>query len=217
MKILTQTIGIGAGGHAKVLLDILLGQEQYSVIGLLDSDSRMWGNTVFGVPILGDDSELDRLIAEKTVTAFFVGVGAVKSLTHRRILYENTINKGLIPIDIVHPSAQISSYATLGNGVSIMAAAIINASSRIGVNVIINSGAIVEHDCIIGSHVHIATGVHLAGGVAIDDESMIGAGSVIRQGIKIGKRATVGAGAVVIKDVPDDCIVVGNPAKALNR
>ena len=217
MKIPTQTIGIGAGGHAKVLLDILLGQEQYSVIGLLDADSSIWGNAVFGVSILGGDTELDRLIAEKTVTAFFLGVGAVKSLTHRRKLYENAINKGLIPIDIIHASAQISSYASLGNGVSVLAAATINASSRIGENVIINTGAIVEHDCIIGNHVHIATGAHLAGGVVIDDETMIGAGSVIRHGIRIGKRATVGAGAVVVKDVPDDCIVVGNPAKALNR
>lgn len=215
MKIPTQVIGIGAGGHAKVLLDILLTQEQYSIIGLLDADSGIWRSSVFGVTILGGDAELDILIAEKNITAFFLGVGAVKSLKHRRKLYENAIKKRLIPVDVIHSSAQISSHAVLGSGVSVMAGAIINASSRIGENVIINTGSIVEHDCVIGSHVHIATGARLAGCVEIGDESMIGAGSVIRQGIKIGNRAVVGAGAVVVKDVPDDCLVVGNPAKAL--
>lgn len=215
MKIPTQVIGIGAGGHAKVLLDILLEQEQYCVIGLLEADSGIWGSSVFGVSILGGDAELDRLIAEKNITAFFLGVGAVKSLAHRRNLYENAINKGLIPIDVIHSSAQISSHAMFGSGISVMAGAIINASSRIGENNIINSGAIVEHDCVIGSHVHIATGARLAGCVEIGDESMIGAGSVIRQGIKIGRRAVVGAGAVVVKNIPDDHVVVGNPAISL--
>ena len=215
MQIRTQTVGIGAGGHAKVLLDILLEQGQYSVIGLLDFDPGMWGNSLFGVSILGGDAELDTLIADKNITAFFLGVGAVKSLKHRRKLYEDAISKGLVPINIIHPSAQISSRALLGSGVSVMAGAIINASSRIGENVIINTGAIVEHDCLIGSHVHIATGARLAGNVEVGDESMIGAGSVIRQGIKIGNRAVIGAGAVVVKNVTDDCLVVGNPARVL--
>jgi UDP-perosamine 4-acetyltransferase len=215
MKILPLTIGIGAGGHAKVLLDILLELEQYAVIGLLDSDPVMRGKSVFGVSILGDDAELDTLIANNNITAFFLGVGAVKSLKHRRKLYEDAISKGLIPIDVIHPASHISSHALLGGGIAVMAGAIINASSRIGENVIINTGAIVEHDCLIGSHVHIATGARLAGGVAVGDESLIGAGSVIRQGIKIGKRVVVGAGSVIVKNVPDDCIVVGNPAHVL--
>lgn len=215
MKISPLTIGIGAGGHAKVLLDILLEQNQYSIIGLLDADSCSCGSSVFGVPILGGDALLDELIAEKKITTFFLGVGATKSLKHRRNLYEIAVNKGLIPINIIHRSAQISSHASLGSGLSVMAGAIINASSRIGENVIINTGAIVEHDCLIGNHVHIATGARLAGSVEIGDESMIGAGSVIRQGIKIGNRAIIGAGAVVVKHVPDDCLVVGNPAKTL--
>lgn len=73
MKIPPTTIGIGAGGHAKVLLDILLEQNQYSVIGLLDADSGSWGSSVFGVPILGGDALLDELIAEKKYDIFSGG------------------------------------------------------------------------------------------------------------------------------------------------
>lgn len=208
-------IGIGAGGHAKVVLDILLEQNRCSVLGLLDTDAARWGTDVFGVPVLGHDSELDKLIALKCVTAFFLGVGAVKSLALRRKLYEYACSKGLTPLNIIHVSAHISGRALIGSGVTVMASATVNAASKIGENVIINTGAIVEHDCIVGSHVHIATGARLAGGVEIGDEAMIGAGSVIRQGVRIGKCAVVGAGAVVVKDVPEGCIVVGNPAKAL--
>jgi len=210
-----RTIGFGAGGHAKVILDILLEQNQCSVIGLLDNDAARWGTTVFGVPILGDDFELDKLISEQGITAFFLGVGAVKSLAHRRKLYEYACDKGLGPLNIIHASSHVSKRALTGNGVTVMAAATINAAAVIGDNVIINTGAIVEHDCTVGNHVHVATGAHLAGGVKIGDEVIIGVGSVIRQGIRIGKCAIVGAGAVVVKDVPDGCIVVGNPAKIL--
>jgi len=212
-----KAIGIGAGGHAKVVLDILFQQQYRSVIGLLDADAARWGSTLLDVPILGGDEALDKLIETESITAFFLGIGAVKSLAQRRKLYEFALGKGLVPLDIVHPSAHVSPLVTLGAGVTIMVASIINAASSIGENVLINTGAIVEHDCTIGNHVHIATGACVAGGVEIGDEAMIGVGSVIRQGLRIGRRAVVGAGAVVIKDVPDDCVVVGNPANTLRE
>ncbi len=210
-----KAIGIGAGGHTKVVLDILLQQNNCSIVGLLDTDTTLWDTTVLGIPVLGGDEKLDRLIAQSGISAFFLGLGAVKSLAHRKKLYENAVSRGLAPLEVVHASAHISSHALLGKGATVMVAAIVNTACRIGENVIINTGAIVEHDCIIGNHVHISTGAHLAGSVAVGDESMIGIGSVIRQGIRIGKRSLVGAGAVVVKDVPDDCMVAGNPAKKL--
>lgn len=209
------TIGIGAGGHAKVLLDILFQQQYRSVIGFLDADKARWGSTLLGIPILGGDEDLGRLIDLEKIKAFFLGVGAVKSLAPRRKLYEYALGNGLVPLDIIDSSAHVSRYAKIGFGVTIMVSSIVNAASSIGNNVIINTGAIVEHDCSIGNHVHIATGACLSGGVEIGDEAMIGAGSVIRQGLRVGKRAVVGAGAVITKDVADDCVVVGNPANKL--
>lgn len=210
-----KVIGIGAGGHAKVVLDILLQQQSCTVIGLLDSDNSRWGKSLFGIPVLGGDDMLEFLIAEDGVTTFFLGVGAVKTLVHRRKIFELAVGKGLAALDVIHTGAHISPYATIGAGVTVMAASIINASSCIGENVIVNTGAIVEHDCIVGNHVHIATGARLSGGVEIGDEAMIGAGSVIRQGIRVGNCSVVGAGAVVVKNVPDGCIVVGNPARQM--
>lgn len=217
MKQESKAIGIGAGGHAKVVLDILLEQGQCSIVGLLDADPERWGTKVLGVPILGGDEKLNELIVSSGITSFFLGIGAVKSLSLRRKLYEFARGKGLIPLDVVHGSAHVSSHVSFRAGVTIMVSATINAASSLGENVIINSGAIVEHDCEIGNHVHIATGAHLAGGVVVADESMVGVGAVIRQGVRIGARSMVGAGAVVVKDVPDDCVVVGNPARCLVR
>lgn len=208
-------IGIGAGGHAKVVLDILLKQPNYSVIGMFDADENMWGRALLGVPILGCDAMLGGGAMDHEVNGFFVGVGATRTLALRRRLYEFAVGKGLAPIDVIHPASNVSKYATLGCGFTVMAAVIINAGSRLGENVLVNSGAIVEHDCIIGKHVHIATSACLCGGVEVGEETMVGAGSVIRQGVRIGRRAIIGAGAVVIRDVPDDCMVVGNPARII--
>ena len=85
--------------------------------------------------------------------------------------------------------------------------------ASIGKNCMINTGVIIEHDCKIGDYCHIAPGVHISGTVSIGELSFIGIGATIIQGIKIGKNVTIGAGSVVIKDIPDNVIALGNPAK----
>jgi UDP-perosamine 4-acetyltransferase len=209
-------VGLGAGGHAKVVIETLRLDGRYEIIGLLDRNPDLLGKSVLGVPILGDDEELPVLKA-RGVECFFVGLGGVVSLAPRRRLYESALGLGLEPVPVLHPGAFISPSAVLGQGPTVMAAAVVNAQARIGENVILNTGAIVEHDCVIGSHVHIATGARLAGDVVIGEETLIGAGAVVRQGLRIGPRALVGAGAVVVKDVPGGQMVVGNPARPRER
>jgi acetyltransferase-like isoleucine patch superfamily enzyme len=65
--------------------------------------------------------------------------------------------------------------------------------------------------------VHIAPGAVLAGNISVGENSFIGANSVVRQGVKIGSGVILGAGSVVIKNIPDNEIWAGNPAKKLNR
>ena len=92
-----------------------------------------------------------------------------------------------------------------------------NSNSSIEKKYIVNTGAIIEHDCKIGDYCHIAPGVHISGAVEIDKLSFIGIGTAIIQGIKIGKNVTIGAGSVVIKNIPDNVIAVGNPAKIVKN
>jgi sugar O-acyltransferase (sialic acid O-acetyltransferase NeuD family) len=213
---MAEAIGIGAGGHAKVVVEIIHLVGKYQIAGLLDSDERKLGSLVCGVKVLGDDSLLPQLFS-KGMRHAFMSLGSLGSGQLRKELYEHARTLGFEMISAVHPQAVVSRFARLGIGSTIMASAIINPGTMIGENVIINSGAIVDHDCVIGDHVHVASGACLSGGVIVGGGSHIGAGAVVRQGISIGENSIVGAGAVVVRNVPDNVTVVGVPARIHER
>lgn len=206
-------IGLGAGGHAKVVIDILNAAGGYEIVGLLDIDPRRHGDRVMGVPVCGADDMLEDFYG-RGIRHAFVGIGSVGDSSRRRQAYERCRVAGFEMVRAVHPRAIVSAAASLGDGTTVMAAAVINPDAVVGRNVIINTGAIVEHDCRIGDHVHVATGACLAGGVVVADGAHVGAGATIREGLRVGVGAVVGAGAVVVTDVPDGVVVVGNPARA---
>ena len=97
----------------------------------------------------------------------------------------------------------------------IAANATLNPMVHLGKGVICNTSTSIDHECIIGDFCHIAPGAVLCGNVQVGRSTFIGANSVIKQGIVIGNNVTIGAGTVVIKDIPDNTTVVGNPAKTL--
>lgn len=209
-----RVVGVGAGGHVRVILDVLRHFPAYEVVGLTDARRDRLGTFVAGIPILGDDGELTRLRAQGVEYAF-VGVASTRSTPMRGRLFQLIREAGFRGLTIVHPHAVVASGASLGEGVVVVAGVIINPDARVGHNVIVNTGAIVEHDCDIGDHSHIATGARLAGGVHVGVETHIGLGACVLQGVRIGDGVTVGAGAVVIDDVPDGVTVVGVPARAI--
>ena len=211
-----RVVGLGAGGHAKVVIEILRLRGGHEFVGLLDANPELQGTELCGVTVLGDDSHLAELYRQGA-RGFFIGVGSVGNSSRRRRLYEQALQAGFAPARAVHPQAIVSGGAEIGNGPTVMAGAVINAAARIEDNVIVNTGAIVEHDCVIESHAHVASGACLGGGVRVGEGAHIGLGASVRQGIKIGRNAIVGAGAVVIEDVPEDVTVVGVPAKILKE
>jgi len=209
-------IGFGAGGHAKVVIEILRLVSEFEVVGLLDPNAELHATDVLGVPVLGDDS-LAATLAARGIRHAFVGVGSSASTCLRRRVFDRARGLGFHIISAVHPSAVVSPSAVVGAGATIMAGAVVNAAAIFGVDVTVNTGALVEHDCRLGDHVHVATGARLAGGVTVADGAHVGIGATIRQGVSIGSRSVVGAGAVVIDDVPERVVVVGVPARVLRR
>ena len=209
-----RVVGIGAGGHAKVVIDILRLTGEWEVVGLLDPDQRLWGEKVLGVRVLGDDDLLPEL-RNQGVTHVFVGLGAIGDTGQRRRAYQMARDAGYQMAQAVHPRATVAESATLGHGATVMAGAVINPSAQVGDNVVVNTGAVIEHDCVLADHSHIATGARLAGGVHVGEGSHVGVGASVRQGISIGCGSIVGAGAAVVKDVPDNVVVAGVPARIL--
>ena len=213
---MVSVVGIGAGGHAKVVMEILHAMNGFEVVGLLDANPELRGKRILNVEVLGDDSLLPGLY-EQGHRHVFIGVGALGDAATRASLYAQVKGIGYEVVQAIHPTAIVSPSASIGDGVTVMAGVIINASARLSDNVIINTGAIVEHDCVIDAHAHIAPGARLAGSVHVGEGSHIGLGASVREGITIGPYAMVGAGAVVVKDVPEGATAVGVPARMLNR
>lgn len=216
MQSKTPVVGIGAGGHAKVILDILQYYDEYHVVGLTNADPGTHGQTVLGVLVLGGDEILPRLWTEG-VTCAFIGVGSIGDSALRQRLFEEALVQEFRIINAIHPNATVAQSVKMGQGTVVMAQAVLNPDVVVGANVIINTGAQVDHDCIVGDHAHVAPGAHVSGGVTIGSSAHIGVGATIIQGIKIGESAIIGAGSLVLRDVPPGVTVFGVPAKAAIR
>jgi UDP-perosamine 4-acetyltransferase len=212
----TRVVGIGAGGHAKVILDILSFYDEVRVVGLTDADPASRGHSLLGVPILGDDTALPGLLANG-VSSAFIGVGSVGDCRLRRKLFEKAQQLGFHMINTLHPTATIAVSVRLGEGVAVMAHAVLNPDVVLGDNVIVNTGAQLDHDCWIGDHVHIAPGACLSGSVRVGKCAHVGVGATIIQGVSIGDGALVGAGSVVLRDVSPNTTVFGAPARLIER
>ncbi len=193
---------IGAGRHAYVIIDMLQ-ENGVSLAGVLDPKPET--SSILGVPVLGDDDLLQGLRA-LGVQGFVVAVGENRL---RRKLFDAALAAGLTPINAIHHKATISRHAKLGQGIVIMANAVINVEAEIGDNTIINTGATIDHHNRIGSDVHIAPGCHLAGCVSVGRYTFLGTGVSVIPDIAIGDNVVVGAGTTVYRDIAANQKVVG--------
>jgi UDP-perosamine 4-acetyltransferase len=210
-----KVVGIGAGGHARVIMDILSELPWIQVVGLVEWVLPWIEKVAEEEKILGNEAMLPDLL-ERGVGTAFIGIGGVGDNGPRAKAFYRVLGLGFDIIGAIHPRAVVARTASLGRGVSIMAGAVVNPGAVIGDNVILNSNCTVEYGCVIGDHVHIAPGATLSGEVQVGQLSHIGTGASVRQGTRIGERAVIGAGSVVVSDVPDGALVVGAPARSVD-
>ncbi|WP_127836706.1 acetyltransferase [Clostridium prolinivorans] len=203
---------VGAGGHCKVIIDIINSNKEFEIAGI--TDKLNIGGNLLGIPIIGSDEVLQDLF-KKGVEYAFVSVGSIDNLIFRYELYKKLKQIGFKIPTLIHKNAIVSPYTTIEEGVCVMANAVVNANAYIGKNSIINTSSIIEHDCIIGHNCHISPGAKLGGNCKIDDNVHIGIGATVIQGINIGENTTIGAGAVVIDNIGDNKVAVGVPAKII--
>ena len=209
---MVNTLIVGAGGHGKVVLDILRAGGQHRPVGFVDADPRLHGTTVGGLPVLGGVHQLTRLVGPHKVAAAIIAIGDNRA---RAGYADAVLAAGLQLATAVHPSAVVAESAVLGRNVVVAAGAVVCAEARIGDHAIVNTGATVDHECDVGPGVHVCPGAHLAGRVRVEAGAVIGLGANVIQCLRVGAGATVGAGAVVIRDVPPGVTVVGVPARVV--
>jgi len=206
---------IGGGGHCKVVIDTIKTAGKFEIAGIIDLKGKI-GSEILSYKVVGEDNDLEKYF-KSGIRYCFISAGSAGDPKLRTKLYAVAKKIGFTMPNIIHSSAVISPFASLGNGNYVAAGAIINAGSGVANNCIINTGAIVDHDCRIGEGVHIAPGAVLSGGVIIDDFSHIGNGSAIRQNVSIGKNTVIGTGSVVIDSITDNVVAYGNPCKEIRR
>lgn len=192
---------IGAGGHGKVVADIVQ-RSGDRVIGFLD-DNPDAGSILIGSPMLGSVDDYKKYSAE-----FVIAIGNAD--IRRRISQKLS---DVSWYTAIHPTAVISDIdVEIGTGTVVMANAVINPGTKIGKHCIINSGAIVEHDNRIDDFVHVSVGAKLGGTVKIGKGTWIGIGVSVSNNVNICDNCMIGAGSVVIKDIREAGTYVGVPA-----
>jgi len=197
----------GAGGHGKVVLDILR-SAAVEVVGFLDEDARKEGATIGGLRILGGWDYLER----HPGSAVALGVGNNRI---RARLYAELTEAGHGAVTAIHARATIGGQVQVGPGVVVMPGAVVNAGSILEAGCVVNTGATVDHDCRLAEFSQVWPGAHLAGAVTVGAGSYVGTGAAVIPNVTIGCNVMIGAGAAVVNDLPDDAVAVGVPARII--
>jgi acetyltransferase-like isoleucine patch superfamily enzyme len=204
---------IGGGNQAHYVIDIIERAGQYNIVGIIDSIHEV-GSDRFGYKILGRQENIVELINQHQI---YGGIIAIGDNYARGNVYLQI--SSLVPnfefINAIHPSVIIGNNVKIGKGVTAMAGVIFNPKSIIGDFTFFATGAQVEHDCVISDFASISAGSVTGGYVTLGKYSALTLGVTVLDRIEIGENTVVGAGSLVLKSLPSNVLVYGNPAKVI--
>jgi sugar O-acyltransferase (sialic acid O-acetyltransferase NeuD family) len=203
----------GGRSKARIIMEMIneIYQDKAEVVGVFDKtleeipfdSSISLYSDKFGLKSLCENS-----------THFVVCIGGEHGYA-RFMTAKKLIDKGLKPLSLISRHGLLDKLEECGDGVQVMPGAIVHKFSSLGHQCILNTNSTVDHECVLGNGVHVMGGASIAGRVIIGDFSTIGTNATILPNLKIGKNVFIGAGAVVTKDVEDNSVVAGVPAKSI--
>ena len=200
---------VGAGGHAKEIY-YLFQETNNATENIFFYDNTLDDKeTLFNKPILKTDAQLNNYL--KNNFDYVLGIG---NPDHRKSLYDklNTLKGN--PCNIISSYCRIGkNNVILGKGLNIFTNVVITNDISIGTGTLIHINSTIHHDCEIGEFCEISPSCNILGGVKMGNSCSIGTGSIILPKIKIGNNVIIGAGSVVTKNIPDNSVVKGIPAK----
>ncbi len=202
---------IGASGQAKAVIDVIEKQGKYNILCLLDNDPKRIGLNILGYTVCNEED-----VSFRAVNTGIVAIGD----NYRRYVVTNKIvkrNADFKFIKAIHPGATIGKNVEIGSGTVIMGGVVINSDTTIGEHCVINSRCSVDHDNKIHNYSTLSPGVTLGGNVTIGKLTNISLGANVIHGITIGDGVVIGAGSTVIRNIPDNMLAYGLPAKIVRR
>jgi sugar O-acyltransferase (sialic acid O-acetyltransferase NeuD family) len=200
----------GAGGHARVVADILR-LRGMTLLGFVDDVNPERKGEIFeDAQILGGREVLES--SRRRGTAVIIAIGD----NDQRLQLALAVRELGLPVaSAIHPSVIIASTARIGEGVVLCANAVVGPRGRVGDFAIVNTAGVVDHDCVLEEGAHVSVGVHMGGGARVGRASLVGIGATLLDGCVVGNRTIVGAGSVVVRDLPDEVVAYGVPARAM--
>jgi sugar O-acyltransferase (sialic acid O-acetyltransferase NeuD family) len=204
---------VGAKGFAKEVLEVCNQNKELTNLIFYDDVNINDNDLLFNkYPILHSIQAAERYFKEVD-NRFTVGIG---NPNLRKLLVDKFEAIGGNLISIISNKTDIGTHEVLiEKGANILSGVKISNSVTIGKASLIYYNAIITHDCVIGDFVEISPNAVVLGAVKIGNYTHLGASCTILPHVTIGKNVKVGAGAVVTKNVPDNCTVVGIPAKII--
>lgn len=207
-----KVIIIGSGGHAKVVIDIILQRQKkinddISIEGILDdSFTENDEKKLFRIPVIGKIDKI-RELSKDVYCVIAIGNNEIRKKIAEQY-------KDVKYITLIHPNSVIAEEVQIDEGTVVMAGAIVNSYTKIGKHCIINTGSIIEHDNNLSDYVHISPNATLCGGVKVGEKTWIATGATVIQGVEITEDIIVGAGSLVLKNIQENnSIFIGVPAK----
>ena len=212
-KILKKKILLYGAKSTSYIISEMIDLKKYELKFIFDPFSN---KVEFKTKAIFSNKKKDLKNMLEKVKYYSVGIAREHGLARSEIS-EKLESYGLKPFNLISNSAIIDPSSIIDDGLLAMPACVVHKKVKIGKYCILNSNSCVDHESILGKGVHVMGSAYIAGRVTIDDYATIGANATILPDIIIGKNAIVGAGAVVTKDVKNNEIVVGNPARVLKK
>lgn len=135
----------------------------------------------------------------------------------RKALFEKALAAGLRPATLVHPTVWVPASSSIGRGCIVDPGCHIGPDVRIGDNTAVLFESNVPHDCEVGDHCVLSANAILSGHCKVGEGAYVAAGAVVKEDVSIGSWSIVGMGSAVFRDVPDDVIALGNPARVVKN
>ncbi len=209
---------IGAGGSGTVVSSVIedlrdVG-ESIDVLGFLD-DGKEPGEMINNYPVLGKVSKYKKYLNMKDVFFIYALINPTRYKKRIKMLVEKNI-----PIDkfvtIVHPTAVVPRYSSLGKGTVLMPGVILSPNVTIGNNVLVFANSFIGHDTVVEDYCFISNCVSIGSTVKLKKGSYVGSNASVLEKVTMGEYSMAGLGAVVLKDIPTQKRSVGNPARILD-